>query len=433
MGPHGLRRRGRWCAWPGAPSRDHLPSEAYPHDAARDHPLRAETASSEADSVWYATKGPRWIVRRAELRPVVAVLRASRRRGEKRVHVGPGCSPSRTHGARADATARVGLAGSEARGAGPSRASTPALRRGRPLDSVVAADEALRHALSGLRHRADRRASRSVTPAARRVAAGVPAAAAPRSRPASASVPTAASRSAGAGARRRRRRRRATPLSTMPEGLAREDPRRSAAVAGERKQVTVLFCDLVGSTAIAERPRSGGVPRAARAVRRAGVPRDLPLRGHRQPARRRRPHGALRRADRARGRAAARRARRARASATRWRTSTSAARPSAASSLRARIGINTGPVVVGTVGNDLKMDYTAIGDTTNLAARLESLAQPGTILISEATARLVRGFFRLRDGRSVDGEGQERAGGGVRGARRARRRPARWRSPPSAA
>src|SRR5207247_2581096 len=64
--------------------------------------------------------------------------------------------------------------------------------------------------------------------------------------------------------------------------------------------------------------------------------------------------------------------------------------------LQARIGINTGPVVVGTVGNDLKMDYTAIGDTTNLASRLESLAAPGTILVSEATYRLVRDFFQVR-------------------------------------
>src|SRR2546429_309047 len=64
--------------------------------------------------------------------------------------------------------------------------------------------------------------------------------------------------------------------------------------------------------------------------------------------------------------------------------------------LQARIGINTGPVVVGTVGNDLKMDYTAIGDTTNLAARLQALAEPGTILISETTHRLVRGFFQVR-------------------------------------
>jgi class 3 adenylate cyclase len=45
--------------------------------------------------------------------------------------------------------------------------------------------------------------------------------------------------------------------------------------------------------------------------------------------------------------------------------------------LQARIGVHTGPVVVGTVGNDFKMDYTATGDTTNLASRLESLAPPG--------------------------------------------------------
>jgi class 3 adenylate cyclase len=55
-----------------------------------------------------------------------------------------------------------------------------------------------------------------------------------------------------------------------------------------------------------------------------------------------------------------------------------------------RIGINTGPVVVGTIGDNLRMDYTAIGDTTNVAARLQQHAEPGTILVSEATYRLVR-------------------------------------------
>ncbi len=63
--------------------------------------------------------------------------------------------------------------------------------------------------------------------------------------------------------------------------------------------------------------------------------------------------------------------------------------------LQARIGLNTGMVVVGSLGDDLEADFTAIGDTTNVAARLESLAQPGEILISESTARLVTGYVRV--------------------------------------
>ena len=59
--------------------------------------------------------------------------------------------------------------------------------------------------------------------------------------------------------------------------------------------------------------------------------------------------------------------------------------------LAVRMGINTGPVVVGNIGANLAMDYTAIGDTTNVAARLQQLAEPNTILISEATARHVTG------------------------------------------
>jgi len=58
-----------------------------------------------------------------------------------------------------------------------------------------------------------------------------------------------------------------------------------------------------------------------------------------------------------------------------------------------RIGLNTGPVVVGKIGDDLRMDYTAQGETVNLAARLQAAAPPGDILISEATHRLVSGYF----------------------------------------
>ncbi len=58
-----------------------------------------------------------------------------------------------------------------------------------------------------------------------------------------------------------------------------------------------------------------------------------------------------------------------------------------------RIGLNTGLVVVGKIGDDLRMDYTAQGDTVNLAARLQALAEPGTVAISEGTHHLVAGYF----------------------------------------
>src|SRR5918992_1899433 len=55
---------------------------------------------------------------------------------------------------------------------------------------------------------------------------------------------------------------------------------------------------------------------------------------------------------------------------------------------RLRIGINTGPVVVGAIGRDLRMDYTAVGDTTNLAARVLNVAKPGQIVTTAHTRRL---------------------------------------------
>ena len=61
-----------------------------------------------------------------------------------------------------------------------------------------------------------------------------------------------------------------------------------------------------------------------------------------------------------------------------------------------RVGLNTGAVVVGKIGDNLRMDYTAVGDTTNLAARLLGLATPGQILIGEATARAVEPYFHLQ-------------------------------------
>jgi class 3 adenylate cyclase/tetratricopeptide (TPR) repeat protein len=64
---------------------------------------------------------------------------------------------------------------------------------------------------------------------------------------------------------------------------------------------------------------------------------------------------------------------------------------------RMRMGINTGPVVVGAIGRDLRMDYTAVGDTTNLAARLMSIAKPGQIVTSRRTQNLRDQFFIFED------------------------------------
>jgi adenylate cyclase len=61
-----------------------------------------------------------------------------------------------------------------------------------------------------------------------------------------------------------------------------------------------------------------------------------------------------------------------------------------------RMGLNSGEVVAGAVGEDLKVEYTAVGNTVGLAQRMESLAEPGQAYISAATAALVEGYFEVR-------------------------------------
>jgi class 3 adenylate cyclase len=64
--------------------------------------------------------------------------------------------------------------------------------------------------------------------------------------------------------------------------------------------------------------------------------------------------------------------------------------------LRIRVGLNSGEVVVRAIGNDLYMDYSAVGSTTHLAARMEQISLPGTTRLTAATLRLVEGFVRVK-------------------------------------
>jgi class 3 adenylate cyclase len=64
-------------------------------------------------------------------------------------------------------------------------------------------------------------------------------------------------------------------------------------------------------------------------------------------------------------------------------------------SVQIRVGLNSGEVVVRAIGSDLHIDYTAVGQTTHLAARMEQMAQPGTILLTPETLALAEGFVQV--------------------------------------
>ena len=63
--------------------------------------------------------------------------------------------------------------------------------------------------------------------------------------------------------------------------------------------------------------------------------------------------------------------------------------------IQIRVGLNSGEVVVRSIGSDLRMDYSAVGQTTNVAARMEQMAVPGTILISADTLKLAEGYIQV--------------------------------------
>ncbi len=74
--------------------------------------------------------------------------------------------------------------------------------------------------------------------------------------------------------------------------------------------------------------------------------------------------------------------------------------------LNVRVGINTGPVMVGQVGSDLRLEYTAMGDAVNVAARMEQTAQPGTVQVTADTQRLVASYFEVESRGGVEVKGK---------------------------
>ena len=73
-----------------------------------------------------------------------------------------------------------------------------------------------------------------------------------------------------------------------------------------------------------------------------------------------------------------------------------------------RIGLNSGHVIVGSIGDDLRMDYTAVGDTTNLADRMQRLAAPGSVMVSAHTYRLAANYFEFEPLGKVKVKGKEK-------------------------
>lgn len=181
---------------------------------------------------------------------------------------------------------------------------------------------------------------------------------------------------------------------SAPQAL--QDRMRAASenIEGERKPVTILFTDIVGSTSFAEKldPEewreivSGAHQRVSEAVYRyEGTIAQLlgdgvlaffgaPITHEDDPMR----------------------AVRAGLDIQRSITEYSRQLKGYIDHFQIRIGINTGTVIVGTMGSDMHMEYTAIGDAVNLAARLQSAAEPGHVLISEATERMVKAVFDLK-------------------------------------
>src|SRR2546426_911146 len=186
-----------------------------------------------------------------------------------------------------------------------------------------------------------------------------------------------------------------SPRAYTPAHLAARILKDRAALSGERKQVSVLFADVSGFTSISE----GLDPEEVHAL----INRAFEL----MLAEIHRYEGTVNQflgdglmalfgapiAHEDHAQRAAHAALAMQQTLSRYRDELQATR---AIDFRVRLGLNTGLVVVGAIGDNLRMDYTAVGDTTNTAARMQQLAEPGAIVVAEASQKLIAPYFATR-------------------------------------
>jgi len=184
------------------------------------------------------------------------------------------------------------------------------------------------------------------------------------------------------------------PDSYSPRHLAEKILQSKAALEGERKQVTVLFADIKGSTELI----AGLDPEEARALLDPAIERMMEA-VHRYEGTVNQVLGdgimALFGAPLAHEDHAVRACYAALAMQGAIRRYTDEILRTHGIALQIRVGLNSGEVLVRTIGNDLHMDYSAVGQTVHLAARMEQLAPPGSIWLTGETLRLVEGLVQV--------------------------------------
>jgi class 3 adenylate cyclase/tetratricopeptide (TPR) repeat protein len=184
------------------------------------------------------------------------------------------------------------------------------------------------------------------------------------------------------------------PQAYTPAYLAEKILASRAALEGERKQVTVLFADIKGSTELIE----GLDPEEARRLLDPALHIMMEA-VHRYEGTVNQVLGdgimALFGAPVAHEDHAVRACYAALAMQAAMRRHTEEVRQSHGLEMQIRVGLNSGEVVVRAISNDLHMDYSAVGQTTHLAARMEQLATPGSIRLTAATLRLAEGLVEV--------------------------------------